>query len=229
MTIDYTRLLGKLMPPSDGQDVARLRTGIITVINSDGTVDVTLSGVTIEDLPVLGGNASLVVGQACQILTYRGSLLVLGQVGSGTAGPVVRPSAMFTFGTPSITNNSIQTLTPASVTVNDGGMYPGSGSTFTIPAGQGGDYEIGIWLRYSTQPTASAGLRQARVNTNGSEYMTFATPGDVGFNTFNIPASGVTRASLAAGATISFAAYQNSGAAPALTLTGSLGGIERRR
>lgn len=224
---DYTRLLSKLIPTPDGQDVLRLRTGLVMAVNTDGTADVAISGVTVEDLPVLGDSRELIVGQACQVLTYRGSLLVLGQSGSGAAGPVVRPSALFTFGTPSIANNSIQILTPSSITRDDGDMYPGSGTDFTIPAGQGGSYEIGVIMRYATQVAAS-GLRQARINVNAAEYQVFNMPAPTNFNNFNITAAGVVRGELAAGNTVSFLAYQNSGGALALT-SHSLGWIERKR
>jgi hypothetical protein len=229
MTIDYIRVLEKLIPGADGQDVLRLRTGTIEAINSDGTVDVAISGVTVEDIPVLGSNIGLIEDQACQVLTYRGSLLVLGQVGSGAAGPVVKPYAYMTFGATSMTDNTIITLTPATVPYNDGAMYPGSGSLFTIPAGQGGVYEVGIVLRYSTQ-AVTANTRQARIYINGSEYMSFNTPGVTNFNNTNVIVNGSMPIPLAAGATVQFRGFQNSGAAPALTLTGnSVAWIERKR
>jgi energy-converting hydrogenase Eha subunit C len=227
MSIDYTRLLSKLSPAQDGQDVARLRTGLVMVVNSDGTADVAISGVTIEDVPVLGDNTMLIVGQACQVLTYRGSLLVLGQSGSGAAGPVVTPSALFTFGTPTITNNNVQLLTPSVITRDDGNMYPGSGTDFTIPTGQGGSYEIGVIMRYSTQ-AAAVGVRQARINLNGAEYQVFNMPAPTNFNNFNITAAGVVRGELAAGDDVSFLGYQNAGVSLTLT-THSIGWIERKR
>lgn len=67
----------------DGQDVARLRTGVISAVNTNGTVDVTLSGVTVAGVPHLM-SAGIEVGTIVQLLSYRGSLLVLGtSAGSG--------------------------------------------------------------------------------------------------------------------------------------------------
>lgn len=212
---DYTRLLSKLIPQADGEDVLRLRSGVVMAVNSDGTADVAISGVTLEDVPVLGSNLALVVGQTAQVLTYRGALLVLGQVGGAASSAVTRPSAFATFGTPSLTDNTITALTPSAVSVNDGAMWV-SGSTFTVPAGQTGLYEAGIVLRYATQVTA-LGQRQARINVNGAEHMVFPMPAVDRFNNFNIIASGVTRIPLTAGNTVTFLGYQNSGGALALT------------
>ena len=227
MTIDYTRMLDKLIPVADGQDVLRLRTGLVMAINSDGTLDVAISGVTVEDIPVLGDNSGFIVSQPCQVLTYRGSLLVLGQVGSGTAGPVTRPSAFMTFGTPTITNNSVTTLTPSTVPVNDAAMYPGSGTTFTIPTGQSGLYEIGMVLRYALQATA-IGVRYAAFFVNGVENITWQMPTTTSFNGARITVGGVTRVSLTAGNTVTFSAYQNSGVSLALD-GNSVAWIERER
>lgn len=79
MAIDYFRLLEKLDPKKDGEDVVRLRKGVVDTVNADGTVDLQLSGVPtpIPDVPVLNGVA-LSVGQVVRVLTSRGSLLVLG-------------------------------------------------------------------------------------------------------------------------------------------------------
>ena len=222
---DYTRLLEKIVPKTDGEDVLRLRAAPVVEINADGTADITLSGVTVTDVPVVGSSLSLVVGRTVQVLTYRGALLILGHTDDGAE--VARPSAFATFGTPTFTHNSITTITPSTVTVDDGNMYPGSGSTFTIPTGQGGLYEIGMVVRYASQAVA-AGVRQARINVNGSEYMLNQIPTTAGLNASNIVVNLVTRRVMTAGDTVAFAGFQNSGGDLALA-GNSHGWIERVR
>jgi hypothetical protein len=80
MPIDLSKIKKKINPPPDGQDVLRLKVGVVSAIAADGTVDITLNGTTIADVPCLG-SAQFIVGQTVQVLSYRGSLLVLG--GSG--------------------------------------------------------------------------------------------------------------------------------------------------
>jgi len=222
---DYTRLLEKIVPKEDGEDPLRLRTATVTVINSDGTVDITLSGVTVEDVPVVGSNLGLVVGRTVQVLVHRGDLLVLGQTAGSAA--TANPSAFATFGTPTFTTGNITAITPSAVTVDDGDMYPGSGSTFTIPSGQGGLYEIGMVVRYASQAVA-AGVRQARINVNGSEYIINQIPTTAGLNASNIIVNLVARRVMTAGDTVTFLGFQSSGGDLALT-GNSHGWIERVR
>jgi hypothetical protein len=82
--IDYTKLINKLVPQTDGEDVVRLRKGQVDTVNADGTVDLILSGVVVPDVPRLAG-APMVAGTNVQVLVYRGSLLVLGPVSASTA------------------------------------------------------------------------------------------------------------------------------------------------
>lgn len=77
MAIDYLKILQKIAPDADGEDVTRLRNGVVTALNSNGTVDVELSNVTIPSVPRLD-NARVSVGQRVRVLTTRGALLVLG-------------------------------------------------------------------------------------------------------------------------------------------------------
>jgi hypothetical protein len=84
--IDLTKILDKLVPEPDGEDVLRLRVGIVEAV-TDGRVDVDLSGTVIEGVPVLGG-ATLAVGQPVQMLSYRGALLALGSSGASLFTPV---------------------------------------------------------------------------------------------------------------------------------------------
>jgi hypothetical protein len=79
--IDLTKIRNKLNPPPDGQDVLRLKTGVVTALASDGTITVTLNGASISDVPVLSGSL-LLSGAVVQVLSYRGSLLVIGTTAS---------------------------------------------------------------------------------------------------------------------------------------------------
>jgi hypothetical protein len=85
MTTDFTKLLEKLVPEPGGEDVLRLRTGVVSAIGaSSGAVTVTVSGVDVPNVPVLG-SAMFPVGSVVQILSYRGSLLIIGASGSVTS------------------------------------------------------------------------------------------------------------------------------------------------
>lgn len=75
--LDLTRLIEKLDPRPDGQDKVQLRTGTVAAVNGDGTLDVTLSGVVVPDVPRLASVGAL-VGDAVQVQVYRGSMLVVG-------------------------------------------------------------------------------------------------------------------------------------------------------
>lgn len=86
MAADFTKLLARLVPVDDGEDVLKLRTGVVSSVNADGTVDVTISGLTIPNLPRLR-SVSVAVGETVQVVTYRGSLLVIGPVGQTNAMP----------------------------------------------------------------------------------------------------------------------------------------------
>lgn len=84
---NLTKLRKKLIPPPDGQDVAKLRAAVVAAYDTaDGSVDLTLNGATIPNVPVLSGVA-VTVGATVQLLSYRGSLLVIGSSGNG-AQPV---------------------------------------------------------------------------------------------------------------------------------------------
>lgn len=82
--IDYSKLLDKLLPPSDGEDMTRLRTGLVDAVNSDGTVNVGISGLVVPNVPRLAG-APMVAGTIVNILVWRGGLLVIGPTSVGPA------------------------------------------------------------------------------------------------------------------------------------------------
>src|SRR6188508_1316671 len=87
--IDYTKLRQKLTPEDQvgGDPGLQLRVGTIQAIASDGTVTLNLSGVNITDVNVLDG-AVFSVGTVVQVLSYRGSLLVIGASNVKSSQPV---------------------------------------------------------------------------------------------------------------------------------------------
>lgn len=86
MPIDYTRIKKKLTgKEDDGQDVVRLRVGVVSAVNGDGTADVVLSGITVPDVPILGG-AIVTVDAVVQMTSYRGSLMIIGGMAGANGG-----------------------------------------------------------------------------------------------------------------------------------------------
>lgn len=89
--IDYTKLLEKLSPKSDGEDTLRLRTGTVTTVNADGTLDITMSdGGLLPNVNKLA-TAYAPAGAVVQMIVFRGAMLVIGAVGSNASnGPMVK-------------------------------------------------------------------------------------------------------------------------------------------
>lgn len=83
---NLSRIKKKILPPDDGQDTLKLRTGVVSAVNANGTCDVTISGVTVAGVPRLQ-EASVAVGLVVQILTYRGSMIIIGRAATGGQTP----------------------------------------------------------------------------------------------------------------------------------------------
>jgi hypothetical protein len=148
--IDYTALLKKLTPDRDGEPHTHLRTGTVAAVNSDGTLDITMSGgVLVPGVPKLA-SVFADVGDAVQMISFRGSLLVLGPVatvaptsakmiktGSLTAGPSAASSftSVVSFGVtfPAVPSVHINKNSGAAVTTNWIGYAFGVSTTgFTL-------------------------------------------------------------------------------------------------
>lgn len=85
MAIDFTRLVEKLNPDPGAEDPLRLRVATVTTVNANGTLDITMSsGVLVPGVPKLA-TAYAPAGAVVQVITLRGSLLVIGAVASGGA------------------------------------------------------------------------------------------------------------------------------------------------
>lgn len=100
---NLTKLKKKLVPPPDGQDVAKLRAGVVAAIGTDGTVDLTLNGTLIPAVPVLSGAGNIVVGKTVQVISYRGSLLVIGGSSQKAANAVANTGTASGSGTTAAT------------------------------------------------------------------------------------------------------------------------------
>lgn len=85
--MDYTKLVQKLLPQDQvsGDPGLELRVGVVDSLGTGSAVNVFLSGTLITNVPRLG-DAAIQAGAVVQILSYRGSLLVLGQASIGTDG-----------------------------------------------------------------------------------------------------------------------------------------------
>lgn len=85
MTIDYTKLLAQIVPQADGEDTVRWRTGVVDSVNSDGTVNVVVSGLVIPNVPQLR-SARVQVAEVVHIAVYRGAMYILGPVAGASYG-----------------------------------------------------------------------------------------------------------------------------------------------
>lgn len=131
--INYTKLLGDLFPrESDrAEGTLHLRVATVAVVNADGTVDITLSGVTIPDVPRLAG-ISVAVNDAVQVLALRGSLLVLGPVADSAEADAASTSS----GASASAGFTVTTFTGRKVAgVTSATLFVACTSTITATAG----------------------------------------------------------------------------------------------
>jgi hypothetical protein len=86
MAVDYTNLLKKIVPEKDGEDTLRIRVATVFTVNVNGTLDIIMSsGVIVPGVSKLS-SAYATAGEVVQVISLRGSMLVIG----GT-GPTVDP------------------------------------------------------------------------------------------------------------------------------------------
>lgn len=83
--MDLYRINQGLSPVPDGDPITRHRTGTVSAVNADGTVNLDLGGIVVSSVSVLAG-ASVAVGSVVQVLAWAGDLLVLGRANGGGAG-----------------------------------------------------------------------------------------------------------------------------------------------
>lgn len=166
-------ILQKLVPQKDGEPYVVHRTALVDAVNSDGTVDVELSGVVVPNVPVLE-RALVLAGDVVQVLAWQGALLVLGRVEttSRPANPVVRAY------TSNNTWSKPDGLLHVRVRVWGGGgggagaAATGSGQQSGGGGGGGGGYREGIIpagsLASSVAVTVGAGGSGSSTTTGGA-------------------------------------------------------------
>lgn len=86
MTLDYTTILKKIIPQPDGEDPTVLRSAVVSAVNSDGSLDILLSGTEIDNVPRLDSAVGLEVNDIVKLLTFRGGMLILDKVGGVNSG-----------------------------------------------------------------------------------------------------------------------------------------------
>lgn len=92
--IDYTKLLKKINPDRDGEPHLHLRTAVVDAVNADGTLDIVMSGIVIPGVPKLA-TAYAPDGATVQVISARGTLLVIGAAGTSAAnGPMTKTGAV---------------------------------------------------------------------------------------------------------------------------------------
>lgn len=193
MPIDLTKIKKKINPPPDGQDVAKLRTGQVTAIDaSTGAVSVNLNGTVITNVPVLGG-ALFVVGTSVQLLSYRGSLLILG----GSDDVVAQPVQLT--GSTTLGNTTSTSFTNSLTTTGVHGIAfvaPPSGRVEVIGRSGGGSATVGQYslldfeVRQGSTPGSGTVFRAADNNT-ASVFMS-STSGGQGPLNFSTAVTGLT-------------------------------------
>lgn len=108
MAIDYTKMLRRLFPEDeqDGASNLTMRVGTVDALNSDGTVDVIISGLVFPGIRKLSG-AIFPVGAQVQIISYRGSLLIIGSVATSLAPSFPSGAVSTATATESVTSEEI--------------------------------------------------------------------------------------------------------------------------
>lgn len=155
MGIDYTSLLDKLTPQRDGEPPTHLRTGTVAAVNSDGTVDITMSGgALVPDVPRLD-SAHVAVGTVVQMLSFRGALLVLGPT---SAGAVSNGSA----GVAVFNGNNPTTNSTTYVSFSAGDIL---GTAFVAPPSGAVEVLIQGWLALNSTTLARRAFMSPQVRT----------------------------------------------------------------
>jgi hypothetical protein len=154
--IDYTKLIRKLDkdpmkgngPTSDPDPGLRLRTATVDAVNSDGTVDLILSGGLVPDVAVLDG-AVIDDEAVVQVLVARGIMLVLG----GSAGGSFSKSEVAAAGNITTASGSYTAFAGADI----------HGTTFVAPATGIIKLTLSGWLAINHSSIAARAFMAAQV------------------------------------------------------------------
>lgn len=174
---DYTKLLAKIVPKADGEDVVRWRTGKVDSVNSNGTVNVAISGLVVPSVPQLM-HVGAVAGELVHVASYRGALIIIGVVSTNAR-------AVWTNITAQCTSLSSTTITEVQVTRSGpvAGIWARitTGVAITVPA----DGNIGntSLLRLPTAWWTSLNHQQCIGGTGGNgqiaNFVTDPANGDI--------------------------------------------------
>jgi hypothetical protein len=164
--IDYTRLRKKLIPEPDGEPHIVMRTGTISQVNANGTVDLQMSdGTIVPGVSRLVG-AYTPVGAVVQVLSFRGSLLVIG--GSATNSSQVLPMQA---GTHNVTMGASATTFSSAVVFPE--AYPGGVTPHVRLNHSDGNSQAQLWIIHATAITNTGftilGSRTAANQLSASE------------------------------------------------------------
>jgi hypothetical protein len=181
---NLTKLKRKLIPPPDGQDVAKLRTAVVAAYNSStGAVDLTMNGATVPSVPVLS-NVAVAVGLSVQVLSYRGSLLVIGCSGNGSQ-PVEA--------TGSTTNGTVASATYTNSLATTGVhgvafIAPPSGKVQVVGRASGGNSTVGAYsqLDWEVRQGSTIGSGTLFRTTNNNTASVFLSSTAAGQGPLNI-------------------------------------------
>jgi len=184
----------------------RIRLGTCTARSvSAHTADVTVSGVAVPGLQVLGQMPA--VGSVVVLLQTSGAYAVLGTLGAGIEGGS-GAYALRRSSTGQIISNNAEELVLWPTAVSLAGITHAAG-VFTIPAD--GRYTVDAGL---TWVSSAVGIRSARVAVNGSTFLLVNSgAASTGLSGASISAT----LALNAGDTVSILAYQQSGGVLALS------------
>lgn len=141
MPIDYTKIKKKINGQIDPFEVdpLTLRVGVVAAVNSNGTANITLSGVTLTNVPVLATGQNLITGLPVQVVTYRGSFLVLGHV-AGTNTPAGR-KYVIKGADQNLTNTTMTDITGMSIPLEANASYAYQ-AFFAYAGNQAGDIKL---------------------------------------------------------------------------------------
>lgn len=151
--MDYTKLRKKLSPDKDGEPPTYMRVGTVSAINSDGTLDIIMSDGSVVPGVFSLDHIHVSVGSVVQIISFRGSMLVIGVVSRGAA-----------YVTAFVTSN------PTTVSTTYSSLSGGDilGVAFVAPPS--GSVEIAVqgWLGTSSTTVGRRSLMSPQVREGGS-------------------------------------------------------------
>lgn len=161
--IDYTRLRKKLIPEPDGEPHIVMRTGTISQVNANGTVDLQMSdGTIVPGVSRLVG-AYTPVGAVVQVLSFRGSLIVIGGTATiDTVAPLIKTGSLTAGPT---------AATTISVPVSFGVTFPAIPSVHVNLSGSGASPSA-QWVYHALNVTAT-GFTLFGFGTSGTFSQTF--------------------------------------------------------